>query len=133
MPAGSDDRPLDVTGRPLALRDLDLDPFFAPRRVVVIGASADDGRPNATMWRKLHAWGRVHGADVIPVNPSHREIDGARCYPSVDDVHGDIDVAAILVGDAVGMFETVTRRDPPPAYAVIFSAGFAETGSVGAA
>ncbi len=31
--------PLDVTGRPTALRDLDLDIFFHPKSVAVIGAS----------------------------------------------------------------------------------------------
>ena len=36
--------PHDVSGRPLALRDVDLDRFFHPRRVAVIGAGDTPGR-----------------------------------------------------------------------------------------
>jgi acyl-CoA synthetase (NDP forming) len=129
MSAPSADPPLDVTGRPVGLRDLDLDRFFHPRRVVVIGASAAGRKPNTAMWRKIKAWGDGAGADVIPVHPNYDEIDGAHCYDSIADVPGDIDLAVILVGDAVTMFETVLARRPK--YAVIFSAGFAESGAEG--
>jgi acyl-CoA synthetase (NDP forming) len=123
--------PHDVSGRPLALRDLDLDRFFQPRRVVVIGASAAGRKPNTAMWRKIKAWGDQSGAEVIPVHPNYDEIDGQHCYDAIGDIAGEIDLAVILVGDAVGMFETVIRREPHPRYAVIFSAGFAETGEEG--
>jgi len=43
----------DVTGRPTALRDVDLDTFFRPRTVAVIGASDTPRRPATAMWRKL--------------------------------------------------------------------------------
>jgi acyl-CoA synthetase (NDP forming) len=125
------DLPLDASDRPLALRDLDLDAFFRPRRVAVIGASAAGRKPNTAMWRKIKTWGDQAGAEVIPVHPNYDEIDGRHCYDSIDDVPGELDLAVILVGDAVGMFETVIGREPHPKYAVIFSAGFAETGDEG--
>lgn len=123
--------PLDVTGRPTRLRDVDLDGFFHPKTVVVIGASVSGGKPNTAMWRKISAWGQKAGATVIPVHPKYADLDGVPCYPSIDDVPGDIDLAVILVGDAVGMFEQVIERKPR--FAVIFSAGFAETGKRGEA
>ncbi len=123
--------PLDVTGRPTTLRDVDLDRFFHPETVVVIGASETAGRPNTTMWRKIRAWGEANGATVVPVNPNREEVDGVACQRSVLDVPGDIDLAVILVGDAVGMFSTVLERKP--AFAVIFGAGFAEVGAEGEA
>lgn len=123
--------PLDVTGRPTALRDVDLDRFFHPKTVVVIGASDTARRPNTAMWRKIRAWGEASGADVVPVNPNREEVDGVACQRSVLDVPGDIDLAVILVGDAVAMFSTVLERKPR--FAVIFGAGFAEVGAEGEA
>ena len=118
----------DLTGRPVELRDVDLDTFFHPRRVVVIGAS-DNRRPNDSMWRKIRTWGEREGAEVIPVNPNRDTVDGVTCYHSVTDVPGDVDLAVILVGAAVDMFETVMEKKPK--FAVIFAAGFAELGPEG--
>lgn len=120
----------DLTGRPVELRDVDLDTFFRPKRVVVIGAS-DNRRPNDAMWRKIRTWGEKFGADVVPVNPNRDTVDGVRCYHSVLDVPGEVDLAVILVGAAVDMFETVLEKKPR--FAVIFAAGFAELGPEGEA
>ena len=120
----------DLTGRPVELRDVDLDTFFRPQRVVVIGAS-DNRRPNDTMWRKIRTWGEKFGAEVIPVNPNRDTVDDVPCYRSVLDVPGDVDLAVILVGAAVDMFETVLEKKPK--FAVIFAAGFAELGPEGEA
>lgn len=122
--------PTDLTGRPTRLRDVDLDTFFRPRRVVVIGAS-DNRRPNDSMWRKIRAWGERFGAEVIPVNPNRDTVDGVRCYRSVLEVPGEVDLAVILVGAAVEMFETVLEKKPR--FAVIFAAGFNEVGPEGEA
>jgi acyl-CoA synthetase (NDP forming) len=123
--------PIDVTGRPTALRELDLDVFFHPKTVAVIGASDTARRPNTAMWRKIRTWAEHTGATVYPVNPNRDEIDGVRCFPSVLDVPGDLDLAVILVGQAVEMFETVLEKKPR--YAVIFAAGFNEVGPEGEA
>jgi acyl-CoA synthetase (NDP forming) len=123
--------PIDVTGRPTALRELDLDVFFHPKTVAVIGASDTARRPNTAMWRKIRTWAENAGASAHPVNPNRDEIDGVRCFPTVLDVPGDLDLAVILVGQAVEMFETVLEKKPR--YAVIFAAGFNEVGPEGEA
>jgi len=120
----------DLTGRPTKLRDVDLDTFFRPKRVVVIGAS-DNRRPNDAMWRKIRAWGQKFDAEVIPVNPTRESVDGVKCFASVMDVPGEVDLAVILVGAAVDMFETVLEKKPK--FAVIFAAGFAELDAEGEA
>jgi acyl-CoA synthetase (NDP forming) len=121
---------IDLTGRPTRLRDVDLDRFFRPRRVAVIGAS-DTRRPNDAIWRKIRAWAERFDAEAIPVNPKLAEIDGVACHPSILDVPGEVDLAVILVGAAVEAFETVLEKRPR--FAVIFAAGFAEMGAQGAA
>lgn len=121
--------PLDVTGRPLALRDLDLDRFFHPQRVAVIGASDTPGRPNTGIWKRLVEWSAGVGAEVIPVNPTKPTVDGRHSYATVGEVPGEIDLAVILVADAEPALRSAL--DKGAAFAVIFSAGFAEQGASG--
>ena len=54
---------------------------------------------------------------------------GHPCYKSVFDIPGDIDLAIILTGRAEETFEEVLRRKAK--FAVIFAAGFSETGAEG--
>ena len=122
--------PVDVSGRALALRDVDLDRFLHPRTVAVIGASEASRKPNTAMTRKIKGWADAHGATFYPVHPTHETVLGERCYPTVFDVPGDLDLAVILTGKAVDTFEEVLQRKA--AFAVIFAAGFAEAGKDGA-
>lgn len=118
-----------MSGRALALRDIDLDRFLHPRTVAVIGASEASRKPNTAMTRKIKAWADAHGATFYPVHPTHETVLGERCYPTVFDVPGDLDLAVILTGRAVDTFEEVLQRKA--AFAVIFAAGFAEAGAEG--
>jgi acetate---CoA ligase (ADP-forming) len=129
----SPQRDVDVSGRPLHLRDVDLDVFLSPRTVAVIGASQSGRRPNGAMTRKIKQWADAHGARLLPVHPEHETVLGEPVYPSLaaipDDI--DIDLAVILTGSAVDTFEEVVARGAK--FAVIFAAGFSETGKEGAA
>lgn len=107
----------------------DLDRFFRPRRIAVVGASATVGSQSSGMWRKIRAWGDQHGADVVPVNPGRDEIDGVRCARSVLDVERPIDLAIVLVADVLGVIDEVLAADP--SFVMVFGAGFAETGAAG--
>ncbi len=126
------DLPRNVTGRPVALRELDLDPFFAPKTVAVIGASDTPNRPNTMMWLKLRQKVEAGGATVYPVNPNKDEVDGVPAYKSVLDVPGEepLDLTVILVGDALAVVPDVIKRGSK--FAVVFAADFAETGEEGA-
>jgi acyl-CoA synthetase (NDP forming) len=121
--------PIDVSGRPLELRDVDLDVFLNPRTIAVIGASEQSRKPNTAMTRKFDAWAREHGATFYPVHPNYETVLGHQVYPSLMDVPGDIDLAIILTGRAVETFEEVLARKAK--FAVIFAAGFSETGKEG--
>jgi acetate---CoA ligase (ADP-forming) len=121
--------PIDVSGRPLALRDVDLDAFLAPKTIALIGASEQSRKPNTAMTRKFDVWAREHGATFYPVHPTYETVLGHRVYPSIFDIPGDIDLAIILTGRAVDTFEEVLARKAK--FAVIFAAGFSETGKDG--
>ncbi|HVJ98937.1 MAG TPA: acetate--CoA ligase family protein [Acidimicrobiia bacterium] len=119
----------DVSGRPLRLRDVDIDAFLHPRTIAVIGASETSAKPNTAMTRKFDAWAKKNGATFYPVHPERETVLGHPCYKSILDVPGEIDLAIILTGRAEATFEEVLARKAK--FAVIFAAGFSETGAEG--
>jgi acyl-CoA synthetase (NDP forming) len=127
----ADPAPVDVSGRALTLRDVDLDLFLHPRTVAVIGASETPMRPNTQMTRRIKEFADQHGGTFFPVHPTHETILGVTCYPTIADVPGDVDLAVILTGKAVDTFEEVLAKKAK--FAVIFAAGFSEAGEEGEA
>jgi acetate---CoA ligase (ADP-forming) len=121
----------DTAGRALALRDVDLDTFLHPKTIAVIGASEQSAKPNSAMTRKFEQWARQHDAAFYPVHPEYETVLGHTCFRSVFDIPGDLDLAIILTGRAEETFEEVLQRKAK--FAVIFAAGFSETGVDGEA
>jgi len=81
------------------------------------------------MTARLATWAAANGADFFPVHPVYETVVGARCYPSIADVPGAVDLAVILTGAAVDTYEEVVARKAK--FAVIFAAGFSESGRDG--
>ncbi|MFF3310100.1 acetate--CoA ligase family protein [Streptomyces sp. NPDC002952] len=128
-PADVDD--LDVSGRPLYAAVPDLDRFFRPESVAVIGASDAEGRPNTGITRQLLAWAERVGARLYPVHPTRPAVFGIPCFSSVADLPEQVDLAALLVGDPASVIDELTEAKVR--FAVAFASGFAETGPEGAA
>ena len=111
--------------------EADLAGLFAPRSIAVIGAS---GRPGALSWWPLQLLTR-HGyaGAIYPINPNRDEIDGIRCYPSLAEVPGDVDLAIVALGadrtvDAVRACAEAGVRG-----VVLPAQGFGELGAEGQA
>ncbi|MFF2429610.1 acetate--CoA ligase family protein [Streptomyces mirabilis] len=128
-PADVDD--LDVSGRPLYADAPDLDRFFRPESVAVVGASDAEGRPNTGITRQLIAWAERVGARLHPVHPTRRSVFGIPCSPSLADLHEQVDLAVLLVGDPLPVIGELAEAKVK--FAVAFASGFAETGAEGAA
>ncbi|MEV3968066.1 acetate--CoA ligase family protein [Streptomyces sp. NPDC050698] len=122
---------LDVSGRPLHADAPDLDRFFRPRSVAVIGASDAEGRPNTGITRQLADWAERVGARLYPVHPTRPSVFGIPCHPAVSDLPEQIDLAVVLVGDPLPVIEELAEAKTR--FAVVFASGFAETGPEGEA
>ncbi|MET9362073.1 acetate--CoA ligase family protein [Streptomyces sp. NPDC006632] len=122
---------LDVSGRPLYADVPDLDRFFRPESVAVIGASDAEGRPNTGITRQLVDWAQRVGARVHPVHPTRTTVFGLPCVPAVSDLPEQVDLAVLLVGDPLPVIEELAEAKVK--FAVAFASGFAETGERGAA
>ena len=119
----------DITGRPTALRSIDLDTFFRPRRVAVVGASDSNARPNTALTQKITVWAEERGATVHFVNPNRPVVAGRPCAKALTDIEEQLDLVAILVGEPLPILrDAVAARAK---FAVVFAAGFAEVGVEG--
>ncbi|MFE8963120.1 acetate--CoA ligase family protein [Streptomyces iakyrus] len=125
------DGDLDVSGRPLHAGVPDLDRFFRPRSVAVIGASDAAGRPNTGITRQLLDWAERVGARLHPVHPGRPSVFGIPCSPSVAALPEQVDLAVVLVGDPLPVIEELAEAKTR--FAVVFASGFAETGPEGEA
>ncbi|TDU77605.1 MULTISPECIES: acetate--CoA ligase family protein [unclassified Streptomyces] len=130
-PSAADTVAVDVSGRPLHADAPDLDRFFRPESVAVIGASDAEGRPNTGITRQLIAWAERVGARIHPVHPTRPTVFGLPCHASVADLPEQVDLAVLLVGDPLPVIEELAEAKVK--FAVAFASGFAETGDAGAA
>ncbi|MFF5787599.1 acetate--CoA ligase family protein [Streptomyces sp. NPDC012693] len=121
----------DVSGRPLYAPVPDLDRFFRPESVAVVGASDTEGRPNTGITRQLLAWAERVGARLVPVHPTRSRVFGIDCVPSVGALTEPVDLAVLLVADPLPVIEELAATKVR--FAVAFASGFAETGAAGAA
>ncbi|WP_328838552.1 acetate--CoA ligase family protein [Streptomyces europaeiscabiei] len=122
---------LDVSGRPLYADVPDLDRFFRPESVAVVGASDTEGRPNTGITRQLLAWSERVGARLHPVHPTRESVFGIPCAPSVADLPEQVDLAVLLLSDPLPVIDELAEAKVK--FAVAFASGFAETGEEGAA
>lgn len=130
-PSADDAIPVDVSGRPLHADVPDLDRFFRPESVAVVGASDAEGRPNTGITRQLISWAERVGARIHPVHPTRASVFGLACHPSVADLPEQVDLAVLLVSDPLPVIEELAETKVK--FAVAFASGFAETGDAGAA
>ena len=104
-----------------------LDAFFRPKSVALIGAST---RPNAVghvIAQNLMAGG--FEGPVMPVNPSHSAVNGVLCYPDVARLPMTPDLAVICTPpDTVpGLISELGQRGTRGA--IVVTAGFNELGN----
>lgn len=104
----------------------DIEPFFAPRAVAVVGASRTPGKIGHEILRNIKLSG--FRGNIFPVNPNYGSVLDLPCYRTLADVPSDVDLALIavpakLVEGIVG--DCVRKRVKS---AIIITSGFSEVG-----
>ena len=66
--------------------------MLAAKRVAVVGLSDDPSRASYGVASYLQSAGK----EIIPVNPNCDRVLGLKCYPSLEDVPGAIDVVDVF-------------------------------------
>jgi len=106
-----------------------LNKLFHPESVAVIGASREEGQVGREVLTNLL---ESFEGEIYPVNPKAERIDGLKCYDSVTEIPGDLDLAVIavpagLVPDVLAECSESGIKD-----AIVVSGGFKEIGKAGA-
>jgi len=106
-----------------------LDRLFNPKRIAMIGASANFGK-----WGNIILLNILKGGfkgEIIPVNPKEKSIFGHDCYTSVGDIPGEIDMAVITTPSkfVLSLMDDLGAKKIP--FAIVVTANFSEAGEKG--
>lgn len=122
-------QPFPVKDATTQTRAHDLDVFFRPKSVAVIGATERQGHVGrAVLWNLLSS---PFGGTVYPVNPKHAAVLGVRSYRAIAQVPEHVELAVVVTpAETVpGVIEECCEAGVGGA--VIISAGFREVGESG--
>lgn len=107
----------------------DIDFFFNPKSIAVIGASPNPDKPSYVILESLKSID--FPGKIYPVNPKYTSINNLRCYSSVEGIGSSVDLAVIAVPASLVMDTLKDAANKKVKGAIIISAGFGETGSDG--
>jgi acyl-CoA synthetase (NDP forming) len=107
-----------------------LEGFFAPESIVVVGVAREPGKVGHFVFQNLIEGG--FAGEVWPVNPKADEILGRPCFPDVASLPSAPDLAIIAVPAHVVPAVVSECAAAGISSAIVLSAGFKETGPVGA-
>ena len=115
-----------------------LEQFFNPESVAIIGASRKKNSAGQGVLKSLLDGGvfrsktnRPFKGKIYPINPNADNILGLKCYNSVLNVKGKIDLAVIAVPAKIVPKVMQECADKKVKGAIIISAGFGEIGDKG--
>jgi acetyltransferase len=107
----------------------DLKAFFSPRSVAVIGASRTEGKLGHAVLSNIIA--SAFSGAIYPVNPGSQDILGLKCYPNLETIEEEIDLAVIVIpaSSVLDILESCGKKGIGSV--IIITAGFRETGHEG--
>jgi acetyl coenzyme A synthetase (ADP forming)-like protein len=107
----------------------ELDPFFKPKSIAVVGATPTSGKIGNIIIENLFSDG--YRGKIFFVNPNYKEILGMPCYPSVLACPGDIGMVVVVVPAKLvpGVMEEIGQKGVK--CVTIISAGFSEGNTEG--
>lgn len=111
------------------MTESDLKPMLAPKSVAVIGASPEAGSVGGLILNFLVKFG--YQGKIYPVNPKYEDLQGIRCYPSIQEIPEVADTVVVGIGAkyVIPTIQDCAARGIKTA--IIATAGFAELGGEG--
>ena len=104
--------------------------LFEPTSVAVIGASQEKNKVGHIILANLMESGFKGG--LYPINPRYQEVLGLKCYPTITDVPGGVEMAVVVVPAKFVLQVMEECGQKGVKAAVVISAGFKEVGLEGA-
>lgn len=113
---------------PNSSQPTDIDSFFNPKRVALIGASSDYRKLGNSILMNLLA----SEIEIYPISRSSDYILGVKVYPSLQELPVSVDLVIVVVAAKYcpGLIPQIKQAGAK--HAIIISGGFSETGPEGA-
>ena len=107
---------------------VNLDYFFRPKGMAVIGASNDPLKLGYEVFKNLKKYrgGRVH-----PVNVKDEEVQGVKAYKNVKDIPDEVDLAVVVVPKRFVRQTIIDCGEKGVKGIILITAGFGEVGPEG--
>ena len=105
-----------------------LDRFFNPRSIAVIGASSDPIKLGFKLVHNIRTGG--FKGRIIPVNLKGFDVDGLPSVPAIGEAEGEIDIAMICLPSKFVKDALIEVGEKGIPFAIIVSAGFRESGNL---
>ncbi|MGE5568363.1 MAG: CoA-binding protein [Rhodospirillales bacterium] len=70
----------------------DIEDFLAQKRIALVGVARNPKDFNRVLFRSF----RERGYDAVPVNPNAQELDGVRCFASVQEIQPPVDAVLVM-------------------------------------
>ncbi len=109
----------------MRIKKENLDSFFAPKSIAIIGASADENKVGGILLKKAIK----SNAEIIPINPKHVSLSQKKCYSSVLDYKNKIDLAIIAIPAEFVPNALKDCGKKSIKNVIIISSGFSEAGN----
>ncbi|NLH72105.1 MAG: CoA-binding protein [Verrucomicrobia bacterium] len=107
-----------------------LESLLYPQTVAVVGASRNPGKVGYELLHNLVKGG--FKGNIVPINPEASEILGIKCYKSLDQYPGKIDLSVVVVGAKLVKDAVQSSIRAGAKAIVVITAGFKEVGAAGA-
>lgn len=110
---------------------MNLDKIFQAGSVAIVGASRDTTKRGYQAIKILQD--EKYEGNIYPVNPREKYVLGLKCYPSVKDIPGDVDLVLITTPANTVKSILVECGEKKAGGAVVIAGGFGELGKSGRA
>lgn len=112
-----------------SLRNLPIQRLLRPRSIAIVGASANPKSASARVMANLDLIG--YRGEIHFVSRRTPEINGRACVPTIEDLPVGVDAAVLVVPEAAVADTVASCVAKGIGGAIVFAAGFAETGAEG--
>lgn len=106
-----------------------IEALLKPKSVAIVGVSGDPSRIGGQLLKYLLKFG--YEGTIYPINPNYKEVEGIKCYQTIADLPGTVDVAMIATPEKAVIDSLQECAQGGVKSAIVYSAGFAETGRGG--
>ena len=108
-----------------------LDALLSPRSVAIVGVSSSKRGLGYATLKTIKRFG--YDGELVVINPKATEIGGAACYPSLEAVPHQVDLALLFTSGDQILASVADAAAAGITAVIVFASGFSESGSDGLA